>query len=354
MSVQTMPSAPLRQALAQLAERRDLGRTLAIGALSAIMEGQAGEAQIGAFLMGLRVKGETIAEITALAQVMREKSVKIRPRIAGEPLLLTDLCGTGGAPIKTFNVSTIAAFAVAGAGVPVAKHGNRSMSSLCGSADLLEALGLDLFAEPAAIERGIEEIGLGFLFAPHFHPAMVHAAPVRRALGLRTVFNLLGPLTNPAGAQAQLLGVFRPDLVETYPQVLRNLGTASALVVHGEGGLDELSTIGPTLIGELREGQVRSYRITPEQFGLRRARQEQICALPPAESAKLARRLLSGRLKDEHYEMLLLSSGAGIYVGGGAESLEKGLARAEESIAGGAAYDKLRRLIKLGGGQWTG
>ncbi|HED04805.1 MAG TPA: anthranilate phosphoribosyltransferase, partial [Candidatus Fraserbacteria bacterium] len=301
MSVQTMPNAPLRQALARLAERRDLDAALAMGALSAIMEGQAGEAQIGAFLMGLRVKGETIAEITALAQVMREKSVKIRPRIhvgaTGRSPLLTDLCGTGGAPIKTFNVSTIAAFVVAGAGVPVAKHGNRSVSSLCGSADLLEALGLDLLAEPTTIERGIEEIGLGFLFAPHFHPAMVHAAPVRRALGLRTVFNLLGPLTNPADAQAQLLGVFRPDLVETYPQVLRNLGTARALVVHGEGGLDELSTIGSTLIGELREGQVRSYKITPEQFGLRRARQEQICALPPAQSAKLARQLLSGRLK---------------------------------------------------------
>jgi len=336
------------EALKLLAEGCDLPAELARAAMEQLMEGKAPEAQIGAFLMGLRLKGETVEEIAAFAQVMREKSIQIRPNVEGMEGLLTDVCGTGGAKVKTFNVSTLTAFMAAGAGVPVAKHGNRGVTSPCGSADLLERLGVDLDAPPARIERGIEEIGVGFLFAPKFHPAMRHAAPVRRALGVRTVFNLLGPLTNPAGVEAQLLGVFDPKLTEIYPEVLRALGARRALVVHGRDGLDELSTVGETRVGELNDGKIRHYELRPEELGLRRAAPYQIGALPPEESARLALKLLKGELRDERYEMLLLNAGAAIYVGGGAASLEEGLARAEESLRSGAAYEKLQGLIR-----WT-
>lgn len=336
------------EALAQLADGLDLNPQLAGQALDEIMGGRASESQIGAFLMGLRAKGETVEEITAFARVMRAKSLIIRPIVGanGRSLLLTDLCGTGGARFKTFNVSTIGAFVVAGAGVPVAKHGNRGITNPCGSADLLEALGVNLKADPATVERCIEDIGIGFLFAPAFHPAMKHAAPVRKSLGIRTVFNLLGPLTNPAGAKAHLMGVFDPALLEVYPQALRALGVKRALVAYGAGGLDELSTLGPSRVGELIEGQITQYELRPEELGLRRAAPERLRALPPAESAQLALQLLNGAIKDERYELLLLNAGAGIYVGQGADSLEGGLAKAEASLRSGAAYEKLRQLIE--------
>lgn len=335
----------MAEALRLLSEGRDLPRKTARGAMEELMEGRAPEAQIGAFLLGLRLKGETAEEITAFARVMREKSVRIRPHLRTE-VLLTDVCGTGGARVKTFNVSTLTAFVAAGAGVPVAKHGNRGVTSPCGSADLLERLGVSLDAPPEFIRRCIEEIGVGFLFAPRFHPAMRHAAPVRRALGVRTVFNLLGPLTNPAGARAQLLGVFDPALVELFPRVLRGLGAERALVVHGMGGCDELSTVGTTLVGELRDGVITPYELRPEGLGLKRATPEAVGPLPPEESARLALDLLQYRRRDERYETLLLSAGAAVYVSGGAASLEDGLARAEESLRSGAAYEKLQRLIK--------
>ncbi len=337
---------PMGEALRLLAERRDLPEELAYRAMEQLMAGRASEAQIGAFLLGLRLKGETPGEVAAFARAMRQAAVRLSPRVERFPGLLTDVCGTGGAPVKTFNVSTLTAFVAAGAGVPVAKHGNRGVTSPCGSADLLERLGVSLSAPPETVREAIETIGVGFLFAPAFHPAMKHAAPVRKALGVRTVFNLLGPLTNPAGVQAQLLGVFDPALVELYPEVLRSLGVRRALVVHGVEGLDELSTVGPTLVGELcPDGRVQRYRLTPEAFGLARARPQDIQGLPPEGSAQLADKLLRGRQKGAPYEMLLLNAGAAVYVGGGAASLEEGLARAEESLQSGAAYEKLQQLV---------
>ncbi len=344
----TVATTPMAEALKLLAERRDLPEELAYRAMEQLMRGEASEAQIGAFLLGLRLKGETPREIAAFARAMRAAAVRIAPRVKGFRGRLTDVCGTGGARVKTFNVSTLTAFVAAGAGVPVAKHGNRGVTSPCGSADLLERLGVNLAAPPAIVQRAVEAIGVGFLFAPAFHPAMKHAAPVRKALGVRTVFNLLGPLTNPAGVEAQLLGVFDPALVDVYPEVLRALGVRRALVVHGVDGLDELSTVGRTRVGELgADGRVKHYELTPEAFELKRARPEDVKGLGPEESARVARRLLQGEEKGSRYEMLLLNAGAAAYVGGGAPSLEAGLARAEESLRSGAAYEKLQQLIAL-------
>ena len=344
----TTATTPMAEALKLLAERRDLPEELAYRAMEQLMRGEASEAQIGAFLLGLRLKGETPQEIAAFARAMRAAAVRIAPRVRGFRGRLTDVCGTGGARVKTFNVSTLTAFVAAGAGVPVAKHGNRGVTSPCGSADLLERLGVNLAAPPAIVQRAIETIGVGFLFAPAFHPAMKHAAPVRRALGVRTVFNLLGPLTNPAGVEAQLLGVFDPTLVDVYPEVLRALGVKRALVVHGVDGLDELSTVGRTRVGELyADGRIKHYELAPEALGLRRAESADVKGLAPEESARVARRLLQGKEKGPRYEMLLLNAGAAVYVGGGAPSLEEGLARAEESLRSGAAYEKLRQLIAL-------
>jgi len=269
--------------------------------------------------------------------------VRIHPRVEG---LLLDVCGTGGAPLKTFNVSTTCAFVIAGAGIPVAKHGNRSHTSKSGSADILEALGVNLEVSPKAVEEAIEQIGIGFLFAPLFHPAMRHAAGPRRELGIRTVFNLLGPLTNPAGAEAHLMGVFSPELVELFPQVLKGLGVKRALVAHGRDGVDEISTLGPTYAGELKDGEIRHYELRPEAFGLRRTTIEKIQNIEPQASAKLALGILEGKLRDERYEIVLLNSAAGLYVAGGASSIEEGLAKAEASIAEGRALAKLRALIR--------
>lgn len=335
----------IERALQYLSEGKALPAELAHATMLELMSGRGSEAQIGALLMGLRVKGETVEELTAMARAMRAVCVPVRPR-APSPLI--DLCGTGGAPLKTFNVSTVSAFVVAGAGVSVAKHGNRSVTSQCGSADLLEALGVDLQRTASEVERAIEELGIGFLFAPHFHPAMKYVAPVRRQLGVRTVFNLLGPLVNPAPIEAHLLGVFSGELVEPYAQVVRSLGMARALVVYGVDGIDEISITGPTLVAEVRDAQIRTYTVTPEMFGLRRASPEKIAALPPQESAHLTRALLQNSLTGAPYEMVLLNAGAAIYLGGGASSWEEGLCRAEESIVSGRAWEKLESLRAFG------
>lgn len=332
------------QALRDLAEGKSLTPELARATMLDIMHGRCSEAQIGAFLMGLRIKGETVEELTAMAQAMRAVCVPVRPHVT-RPLV--DLCGTGGAPLKTFNVSTVSAFVAAGAGVLVAKHGNRSVTSQCGSADLLEALGVEIHVPAADVARAIEEIGIGFLFAPQFHPAMQHVAQVRRELGLRTVFNLLGPLVNPAPIHAHLLGVFSAELVEPYAHILRGLGVARALVVYGVDGVDEVSITGPTLVAEVRDGQIRTYTVTPEMFGLRRASPEEIAALSPQESATLAHALLQGTVKDARSKMVLLNAGAAIYLGDGASSWEEGLHRAEESITSGRAWERLERLRAL-------
>jgi len=315
-----------------------------------IMSGRATQAQIGSFLTALRMKGETIQEISAFASVMREFCFRVHPRIKGR---LVDTCGTGGDKVKTFNVSTVSAFVVAGADIPVAKHGNRSVTSKCGSADVLERLGLNLNLEPKMVERIIEEVGIGFMFAPRFHPAMKYAIGPRREIGIRTVFNILGPLTNPAGANAQVLGVYSEEWVKPLAYSLKELGCEEAIVVHGLDGLDEISIIGKTLIAWLRDGEVSLKTISPKEFGLKISRPDEISGTTLEESAELTFKILNDLLdpEDPRRGMVLINAAAGIVVGGKADDLSDGIELAVESIESGSAYKKLRMMIEASGGE---
>jgi anthranilate phosphoribosyltransferase len=313
------------------------------------MLGRATNAQTAALLTALRMKGETVEELIAFASVMREHCQQIRPIVAGR---LVDTCGTGGDKIKTFNISTAAAFVVAGAGVTIAKHGNRSVTSRCGSADVLEKLGLNLGMEPQAVERAIENVGVGFMFAPAFHPAMRFASAPRREIGVRTIFNVLGPLTNPASANAQLLGVYDGKLTEPLAYALKRLGCEEAMVVHGLDGLDEVSTVGKTAVSWLKEGEVATMELAPSDFGVKQARTADIGGASPAESAETLFRILAGHcpMDDAKVEIVLVNGAAGIIVGRKAEDFGYGVESARESIASGAAYKKLKALVKASGG----
>jgi anthranilate phosphoribosyltransferase len=335
----------IQEAIRLVAEGETLTRDSAAAAMRQIMEGEATPAQIAALLMGLRVRGETVDELTGFATVMRDKCLRIHPRQAN----LVDTCGTGGDKVKTFNISTIAAFVAAGAGVAVAKHGNRSITSRCGSADLLEALGVNLAPPPEVVQACIDEIGIGFLFALAFHPAMKYAAPVRREMSIRTVFNLLGPLTNPAGARAQVLGVFSAEWTEPLAQVLCNLGAERAFVVHGMEGLDELSTVGESRVAEVREGRVAAFTLRPQDVGLEPARPEDLAGSDAAASAQTALAILGGE-PGPRRDIVLLNAAAAIVAGGRAEDLGQGIAAAAESLDSGAALEKLERL-KMGTGE---
>jgi anthranilate phosphoribosyltransferase len=334
----------IQEALQKLVDKTDLTHQESQEVMKEIMSGKATSIQIAALLTALRMKGETISEITAFAKIMHQFCHQIYPRVNGR---LVDTCGTGGDQIKTFNVSTTAAFVVSGAGIAVAKHGNRSVSSKCGSADVLEKLGLNLNLEPKAVGKTIEEVGIGFMFAPAFHPAMKYAMEARKAIGLRTVFNILGPLTNPANANAQLLGVYNPTLVEPLGYVLKNLGREEAMVVHGSDGLDEISTIGKTSIAWLRDGKVTVLETTPKDFGIKPATLEEIRGTTPDESAEITFKILYGccNRDDPKKNMVLVNSAAGIIVGGNAEDFSHGIELARESIDSGAAYKKLKMLI---------
>lgn len=314
-----------------------------------VMSGKATNAQTAAFLTALRMKGEAVEELIAFASVMREHSSQIHPRVHSR---LVDTCGTGGDKIKTFNVSTAAAFVIAGAGVAVAKHGNRAVTSKSGSADVLEKLGLNLHLEPEAVEGIIENVGIGFMFAPAFHPAMKYAAEPRREIGIRTVFNLLGPLTNPACANAQLLGVYDPKLTAPMAYALKRLGCKEAMVVHGLDGLDEISTVGKTAIAWLKKGKVTELETVPSDFGVKKANTADLKVATPEESAETLFKILSGNyaLDDPKAEFVLVNSAAGIIVGGKAEDFEGGMEIAKESIESGAAYAKLKALVKASGG----
>ncbi len=325
----------------KLVDGRDLSREEAAGVMKTIMSGEATPAQVGSFLTALRLKGETVEEISEFARVMREFASTIHPKVEGA---LVDTCGTGGDRIKTFNISTIAAFVVAGAGIPIAKHGNRSVTSKSGSADVLEALDVNIGLKPEEVERVIEKVGIGFMFAPLFHGAMKHAIGPRRDISIRTVFNVLGPLTNPANADAQLLGVFDAELTETLAGVLKDLGVKRALVVHGMDGLDEISTLGATQVSELKDGAVETYTVNPEEFGLKKAKPEEISGRDPAYNAKLARRILTGEEGGARQEIVEVNAGAAIYVGGKAESIKEGIEVAREAIQSGRAYNKLLAL----------
>lgn len=317
--------------------------------MNGIMSGNATQAQIGAFLTALRMKGETIEEISALASVMKEFCYQIHPQVNGR---LVDTCGTGGDKIKTFNISTTAAFVIAGAKVSVAKHGNRSVTSKSGSADVLEKLGVNLNATPNVVESSIEEVGIGFMFAPTFHKAMKHVIEPRREIGVRTVFNVLGPLTNPANASAQLLGVYDRALIEPLAGVLKKLGCEEAMVVYGLDGLDEISTIGKTAIAWLKEEEISLLEVVPKDFGIEKTRQEDIRGTTPEKSAEITFKILTDQHKkgDPKRDIVLANAAAGILLGGKGSDFCYSAELARESIKSGAAYKKLKMLIEVGGG----
>ncbi len=336
----------IQDAIRSLSSGVPLGFQVAHDAMAELMDGAATPAQIGALLMGLRMKGEDAEEIAGMATAMRERCSAIHAPSNGR---VVDLCGTGGAPVSTFNVSTIAMFVVAAAGVTVAKHGNRAITSRCGSADLVEALGVRVDLEPPQVERVLQAHGLCFMFAPKFHPAMRHAMGPRKELGVRTVFNLLGPLTNPAGATGHVLGVFSPELVPLMSQVTARLGVEHALVVHGQAGVDEICLCCPTLVAEVADGETRQYVLRPEELGFDRVTAESLAGAEPAAAAEEALRLLRGE-RGPKRNMLLMNAAAGIYVAGKAETLEAGLPLAAEALDSGRAYGKLRDLVRATAG----
>lgn len=331
----------IKEAISRIVDRVDLSREEMESVMRQIMTGEATPIQIGGFLAGLRAKGETVDEIAAAAGVMRE----LATRVAVDGARLVDTCGTGGDGRKLFNVSTAAAFVVAAAGGRVAKHGNRAMSGSSGSADVLEALGVNLDLPPERVARCIDEVGLGFLFAPAHHSAARYAAAPRRELGTRTLFNLLGPLTNPAGAPHQLLGVFAPRWVEPLAKVLRALGSHHVLVVHSHDGLDEISIGAPTQVAELRDGQVISYTIHPEELGIAPQSLEDLVVQDAAGSLALIREALSGRAGPAR-DMVALNAGAALYAADAAESLAAGVELAGRVLDEGAANAKLGELAE--------
>ncbi|MGQ9731624.1 MAG: anthranilate phosphoribosyltransferase [Candidatus Zipacnadales bacterium] len=336
----------IEKALQQVVEGENLTAMQAEAVMAEIMDGECTSAQIAGLLVGLRMKGETAEEIAGFARAMREGCLHVRPKTSN----LVDTCGTGGDALDTFNVSTAAAIVAAGAGVPIAKHGNRAVTSECGSADVLRALGLNLDLTPEQVAWSIDEVGIGFLFAPHLHPAIRYAIGPRRELGLRTVFNILGPLTNPAGAKRQVIGVFSPEWLPLIANALRQLGAERALVVHGLDGLDEISTIGPSIVYEVDSETIQELELTPEQFGLERVSAEAIAGSDPETSAKQIMSLLEGE-PGPRRDIVLLNAAAAIYVGGRVASLAEGLSAAAESIDSGAALRTLRKMIRFSQGR---
>lgn len=330
----------IQTAIRRVTERKNLSQEEMATVMRAIMTGECTPAQIGGFLVGLRMKGETVDEITAAARVMRELAARVRI----DPTHLVDTCGTGGDARGTFNVSTAAAFVVAAAGGKVAKHGNRSVSSKSGSADLLEAAGAVLDLPPERVARCVETVGVGFLFAPRFHSAMKHAVGPRREMAVRTIFNILGPLTNPAEAPHQLLGVYSRDWLRPVAEVLRELGSRHVLVVHAEDGIDEISIEAPTHVAELVNGEIREYTISPEQFGIERAPLDLVRAADAAESLAMIRRVFAGE-PGPAADLVVLNAGAAIYAADLTDSLDAGLARARELLRSGAVARKLDEFV---------
>jgi anthranilate phosphoribosyltransferase len=330
----------IQRALATLLDGHDLSREDARGVMGSIMSGEATPAQIAGFLIALRAKGETADEIAGCAEAMREHALPVHPQRED----LVDTAGTGGDGAKTINISTAAALVAAAAGAGVAKHGNRAVSSASGSADVLEALGFELELPAERIARSIDELGFGFLFAPTHHPAMRHAALVRRELAARTVFNVLGPLTNPAGARAQIVGVYAPELVRTIAEVLAQLGTRRAFVVHGAGGIDELSPSGPNFVCEVLDGSVRTRNIDPLEFGLERSDPSELRGGSPEQNAAAIRAVFAGENGGRRSAILLNAAGA-IAAGGHAEDLREGLELARNAVDSGAAAARLEQLI---------
>lgn len=330
-----------KEALQRVIEHREIFHEEMVSLMRQIMRGEVSPTLIAGILIGLRVKKETIGEIAGAAEVMREFATKVP---VAHPENLLDIVGTGGDGAHTFNISTTVMFVTAAAGAKVAKHGGRSVSSQSGSADALEALGAKLDLSPEQVARCIDQSGIGFMFAPNHHSAMKHAAPVRKELGVRTLFNILGPLTNPANAGTQLLGVFHPDLVGILVRVLQRIGSHRALVVHGVDGLDEVSLAGPTMVGELKDGEIREYQIKPEDFGIQTAPISALQVASPAESITRMKSVLANE-PGPSLDIVLLNAGAALYAAGHADSIAAGIAQAREAIASGAALKKLNEFV---------
>ena len=332
-----------KEALQRVIDHREIFYEEMVSLMRQIMSGEVSPVMIAGILVGLRVKKETIGEITGAAEVMREFATKVP---VAHPQNLLDIVGTGGDGAHTFNISTTVMFVTAAAGARVAKHGGRSVSSQSGSADALEAMGAKLDLSPDQVASCIDQTGIGFMFAPNHHSAMKYAAPVRKELGVRTLFNILGPLTNPANAGTQLLGVFHPDLVGILVRVLQRLGSHRALVVHGVDGLDEVSLSGPTMVGELKDGEIREYLIKPEDFGIAPAPISALQVANPAESIARMKAVLANE-PGPSLDIVLLNAGAALYAAGHADSIAAGIAQAREAIASGAALNKLNEFVAV-------
>ncbi|QTA90405.1 anthranilate phosphoribosyltransferase [Desulfonema magnum] len=331
-----------RENLSKIVKRIDLSEEEMSQMISEIFSGNITDAQIGAMMGALATKGETFEELAGAAKAMRRKARRIQTSAS----TVMDTCGTGGDGAQTFNISTTTAFVVAACGVTVAKHGNRSISSQCGSADLLEILGVKLDSDPEIVEEAVEDIGIGFLFAPLYHSAMRYAANARKEVGLRSIFNMLGPLTNPAAANCQLLGVYAPELTEMFAQALRLLGTKRAFVVHGHDGLDEISVCAPTRVSELNDGIIRTYDIHPEQFFGEQAEPEDLVGGTPQENAEITKKILAGE-KGPKRNVVVLNASAALVAAGKAEDFREGIRIAEASLDDGTASEKLASLIRF-------
>jgi len=337
----------IREGIQKLIEKTDLTYEEADTIMTEVISGTATNSQTAALLTALRMKGEAAEELIAFASVMREQCHQIHPKVQGR---LVDTCGTGGDKIKTFNISTTAAFVIAGAGIPVAKHGNRAVTSKSGSADVLEKLGLNITIKPQQVKTTIEQIGIGFMFAPAFHPAMKYAAQTRHEIGIRTIFNIIGPLTNPANTNAQLLGVYDQKLVHPLACALQKLGCQEAMVVHGHDGLDEISTIGKTTIAHIKNNHIIKHEYTPKDFGLKPATITDLQCNTTQESAQTIVNILNGKTKNAKTDIVIVNSAAGIIVGGKATNFSEASEIAQKSITSGAAYNKLKELIKASNG----
>ena len=332
----------IKEAIAKVVSRENLGEAEMMQAMDEVMGGTATPAQIAAFITALRMKGETVGEVTGAARIMRQKATRIDARAQ----TIVDTCGTGGDGMNTFNISTTTAFVVASAGITVAKHGNRAVSSGCGSADVLEALGVNIGAGPEVVEECVQQIGIGFLFAPKLHGAMKYAIEPRREIGVRTIFNMLGPLTNPAGATAQLIGVYDPKLTEMFAGVLKNLGTKRAFVVHGSDGLDEATVTGETRVSELKDGLITTYNIDPIEIFGETYKGDDLIGGDASRNAQITKDVLSGK-DGACRKIVLLNAALAIMAGEKAATIREGIAVAEDGIDSGAAIKKLQALIEL-------
>lgn len=332
----------MKEILSKLVAGNDLTKEEAMKAQEMILSGEATQAQIACFLTALRMKGETLDEITGLAMVLRDKANTISPKVDN----YVDFVGTGGDCTYSFNISTTSAFVVAAAGVPVAKHGNRSISSKSGAGDVLEALGVNISADPDVVEKCVEEVGIGFIFAPHFNPAMKYVGPVRKEMGIRTVFNILGPLSNPSRAKAMVVGVYSPSLTEVIAGTMANLDVKRGFVVSGEDNMDEFTLTGSSTVSEIKDGKVETYEITPEQFGLKRCKIEELQGGDGAVNAQITKDILSGKERGAKREIVLLNAGAALYIGGKVDSIEEGIRIAGETIDSGKAMETLESMVK--------